>query len=294
MEDSLKGPYKLVNQTFNDLDYLKSIDKLPISRKEVNPYVEAFWKWWPELKTKLTHFRITGGEPLLSKNTWRIIDDLIENPQPNLDFAINTNMCVPDELIARLVDSIAALKGKVRQVTIYTSTEGDGVEQEFVRDGMDMQVFWKNVELLLEKCPDIRFVYMTTVNVFSLRTLHQFVERAVYQRVAYTGSDEHRITISFNYLRYPGFLALPTMKKSTLKHHFAEWQEALDKLSNKSLYGRAALTVQEQESWARMMAWALEVDVDAKGKEDQIEFIKQVTHRRGNLDPAIAQWIVDN
>ena len=43
-------------------------------------------------------FRITGGEPLLSKHTMKVIDYLLENPQPNLDFAINTNACPPHKI----------------------------------------------------------------------------------------------------------------------------------------------------------------------------------------------------
>ena len=35
----------------------------PIPAREENPYVEAFWEWWPTLYTKLKHFRMTGGEP---------------------------------------------------------------------------------------------------------------------------------------------------------------------------------------------------------------------------------------
>jgi hypothetical protein len=37
----------------------------PIPVRENNPYVDAFWKWWPELYGSLKHFRMTGGEPLM-------------------------------------------------------------------------------------------------------------------------------------------------------------------------------------------------------------------------------------
>ena len=48
---------------------LKAENKVPIPyiEKPQNPYVEAFWKWWPDLYQDLHTFRITGGEPLLSK-----------------------------------------------------------------------------------------------------------------------------------------------------------------------------------------------------------------------------------
>jgi hypothetical protein len=49
-----------------------------------NPYVEAFWQWWPTLYPELEHFRMTGGEPLLDKNTYRVFDHVLANPSlPN-------------------------------------------------------------------------------------------------------------------------------------------------------------------------------------------------------------------
>ena len=40
----------------------------PIPNREDNPYVTAFWKWWPTLYKNLKHFRMTGGEPMMDKN----------------------------------------------------------------------------------------------------------------------------------------------------------------------------------------------------------------------------------
>ena len=57
------GPFPTTNP-HNDLNFLK-IAPLPISSEEENPYIKAFWKWWPELYPKLKVFRLTGGEPLI-------------------------------------------------------------------------------------------------------------------------------------------------------------------------------------------------------------------------------------
>ena len=32
--------------------------------QDENPYLTAFWKWWPELYKNLEVFPMTGGEPL--------------------------------------------------------------------------------------------------------------------------------------------------------------------------------------------------------------------------------------
>ena len=45
-------------------------------------------------------FRITGGEPLLSKDTWGVLDYIIEHPEPNrkINLAINSIGEVSDQL----------------------------------------------------------------------------------------------------------------------------------------------------------------------------------------------------
>ena len=55
---------------------------------EENPYVE-FLEMVPELYRDLHTFRITGGEPLMSKDTWRVLDYIIEEKNPNRNLTQN-------------------------------------------------------------------------------------------------------------------------------------------------------------------------------------------------------------
>jgi hypothetical protein len=59
--------------THNDPGHFTGRNR-PIPVRDHNPYVEAFWAWWPTLYPELEHFRMTGGEPLLDKNTYRVFD----------------------------------------------------------------------------------------------------------------------------------------------------------------------------------------------------------------------------
>jgi len=42
------GPYK-TSTNFNQIDSLRERDEMPFKQNEENPYVEAFWEWWPDL-----------------------------------------------------------------------------------------------------------------------------------------------------------------------------------------------------------------------------------------------------
>lgn len=55
-----------------------------IPNRENNPYVTAFWNWWPQLYPQLKHFRMTGGEPLMDKNTYKVFDYVLANPKLDL------------------------------------------------------------------------------------------------------------------------------------------------------------------------------------------------------------------
>lgn len=200
------GPYELADGTHqHHLGWLKDTGRFPIHHKEHNPYIEKFWEWWPDLYKSLNTFRITGGEPLLTENTWKILDYIIENPRPDFRLNINTNMCVPRKLIEKLCDKINQLEGKIRQVTIFTSAESVGEQAEYSRFGMDWNQFTENVEYFLTHTPEKNQIFfMTTVNVFSASTFDKFLYYIADLRKKFRNSKEHnKAGFSISYLRWP-------------------------------------------------------------------------------------------
>ena len=106
MEESRKhGPWPTITP-YHDIEGLKKRGLLPIPLSEKNPYVEAFWKWWPELYPKLKVFRMTGGEPLIDHNTYRVLDYVKEHPHPDLELAITSNLCPPEKMMRRFQESL--------------------------------------------------------------------------------------------------------------------------------------------------------------------------------------------
>lgn len=199
------GSYKLGGgQTLHDPNYSKQVGKYPIKHDEPNPYIDAFWAWWPDLYKDLEVFRITGGEPLLSKHTWSVLDYAQEHPHPKLEIAINTNLGVPDKLIDQLIDKIKQVKPNVKEVKIYTSIEAAGSAAEYIRYGMNYEKFIANINKLMENIPGQRVVIMTTVNALSAFSFVEFLSTMVDIRKKFkdTGST---LGLSFNYLRWPQF-----------------------------------------------------------------------------------------
>jgi molybdenum cofactor biosynthesis enzyme MoaA len=69
---------------------MSRLGRLPLPSEEVNPYIEAFWRIFPKLYSELKVLRITGGEPLLNENTFKLIDYLKNHSHSELEFSVNT------------------------------------------------------------------------------------------------------------------------------------------------------------------------------------------------------------
>jgi organic radical activating enzyme len=195
---------------FNDPKHLTKAKSHPIPERETNPYVEAFWKWWPVLLPKLKVFRVTGGEPLLSKHTMRVLKWIIEHPQPDLHLAINSNLVVPDELYDKFLDLVLKVVqgGCVKKFELYTSVDAHGARADYIRNGLDYEIWLANVRKFFEIVPDQRLIIMCAFNALSVTSFSRLYADVVELRKAYPdkrsgAAPEGRIEIDLPYLRYP-------------------------------------------------------------------------------------------
>lgn len=225
------GPIELEDFNLHDLTWLKEVGKLPIHYKEPNPYIDAFWKWWPDLYPNLHTFRITGGEPLLSKHTWRVLDYIVDNPNPNLTLAINTNLNVPDKLVEKLVEYINKISGNIKLFDVYTSLESTGKQAEYSRFGMEFDEFKKNCKYVLDNtCSKTRLHYMTTINLTSAPTFLQYLEYIREMRLNYYSKlHEFRVRTHLSYLRWPRMLCLTLLSEEDKQRYGDDWIEYIEK-----------------------------------------------------------------
>ena len=186
---------------------------------EVNPYVEAFFAWWEsDLHRTLQELRITGGEPLMSGDTWRLIDWFKNNRgKSSTRLAINSNLGAGVD-VDRLLSSIDGL-----EVDIYTSNESITAQAEYIRDGLDYAAWLVNVQKLLDS-ERIRAVHcMATINALCLNTLPDLLTELVNLKRIY---GRERVSFTLNILRFPSFqspLVLPDYLRNTFQINLTEW-----------------------------------------------------------------------
>jgi hypothetical protein len=122
------GPYAIGDYRHNDIDTLKKINLMPLDGSvKDNPYVTAFWKWWPDVYRDLRVFRMTGGEPLLDANTFKILEYVKENPNKNLELSVTSNLCPPrPEIFEKFLSSVRELDNATHQVECYVPDPHNG------------------------------------------------------------------------------------------------------------------------------------------------------------------------
>jgi organic radical activating enzyme len=167
-----------------------------VQQRENNVYIDAFWKWWPELSDTLKVFRITGGEPLLTKNTFDVIDKIAENPKQLTEFSVNSNLCVPDFLIDKLINKL--LQVDVQNKFVYTSCEARGAKAEYIRYGMSYDKWLSNCRKLTDA--GCKIIVMCTFNALSVTSFVDFVKDVK--------SISNDILLDISFLKDPNFLSI--------------------------------------------------------------------------------------
>jgi organic radical activating enzyme len=263
------------------LGWLKETGRYPYKHSEYNPYIEAFWKWFPGILNSLKVFRITGGEPLLSKDTWRVLDYIIENRTSPIEIAINSNLCVEDQFIDKLIFKINDLKKLGHDVKIFTSIESTEEKAEYSRYGMDHDLWCKNLDRVLSET-EITVGIMTTVNVLSISDFNNFIDLIMEYRVKYNHDFAYnRIPMTVNLLRWPPYLNVSILPKhikdqlsSSIKDHCRRWL----KYYRKEKYARIYL--EEWDQINRMCEYLESGDTDISPRLDFVKFIREYDRRR--------------
>ena len=213
-----KGPY--VGMTTDGRNHFTHSHESaePYKKNESNPYVEAFYKWWEtDLHKSLDELRITGGEPMMSPNLWRLLDWIetqSDKMNPDMRIAINSNLGAKQSIIDRFKKK---LKG-FNNFHLYTSMEATHKQAEYIRDGLDYGDWFSNLlHMMVDKVPS-EIHNMCTINALCLESLPEFLEKMVWLKSA---SKVYGPTLNYtlNILRFPSFQS-PLVLPDDLRNKF--------------------------------------------------------------------------
>ena len=213
----------------------------PIPAREDNPYVEAFWRWWPELYPHLKHFRMTGGEPLMDKNTYRVFDYVLALPKPDLHLNVTSNFSVEDSLFEKYIGYVKRLcDTNIEHFMQYVSLDTGVAEQaEYIRHGLNFQRVAHNVNRYLAEAPYRNsLTFIITMNNLSVVGLQQQLDWILRLRQSYSKTYQ-RVWFDTPLLRQPAWQSLqilPEVYVGVLEH-IADWMELNLETADKPFQG---------------------------------------------------------
>ena len=168
---------KIFNQILEVTIIIRTMVRIS-TKEEDNPYIQAFWEWWEEeggLVDTLDGIRVTGGEPIMHPRVWKLFDWFKNNPERgrNMRFAVNSNLIPEKEkTFQKLLDMVEY----VPNFEMFTSCEATGVQADYIRDGMNYEVWLNNVKRLLDQPKVNRTVIMMTINALCLGSITDFMD----------------------------------------------------------------------------------------------------------------------
>jgi len=174
------GPYPNVKNHGN------SIDQFTIHQEENNSWIEAWWKWWPEMSKSLNILRITGGEPLMHRSTWRLFEHLKQEPKPNLELNLNSNFGVKTAMVERLSDNVNVLleSNSISRFKLFSSMDSWGPRAEYMRTGLDTELWEHNLDHYI-RTTHSEVSIMCTFNILSVTSFTDFLKKILEWRVTY-------------------------------------------------------------------------------------------------------------
>lgn len=209
------GPYP-TTVPHNSTDYFKQVGMMPIAVRDNNPYVDAFWKWWPDLYPQLKHFRMTGGEPLMDVNTYKVLDYISENPKGDLHLAITSNFCPDPKIMEKFYTRVQRITNEksLGHFMLYISCDAFGKKAEYIRNGMDFDYLYKNVDYYLENYyARSSITFIVTLNVMSITSMRDLIDNFILEMNRRHPKDRQLVWFDVPMLTFPAWQSIQILPK---------------------------------------------------------------------------------
>jgi organic radical activating enzyme len=272
-------------------------DRRPIPSREHNPYLEAFWSWWPTLYPRLRQFRMTGGEPLMDRNTYRVFDYVLASPHPELTLNVTSNFSVEGRLWDKYLGYTRRLcDTNIEHFMQYVSIDsGYLAHAQYIRHGLDAQLCLSRSFQWLEEIPGRNsLTFIITMNNLSVLGLQKLLEFILNMRRAHSTTYQ-RVWFDTPLLRQPAWQSLQILPESyaAILERTADWMERNMETEADPFQGFKDFEVQRLR---RDIAWMREGQQQdhAVAKADFYRFFSEHDRRRNtnfsNVFPEMRTW----
>jgi hypothetical protein len=210
---------------------------------------------------------------------FKVLDWIDNYPRPDMEFAINSNMCIPERNLNKFVDACKKLKSenKIGQLSLFTSVDTWGPQSEWIRNGFDMDKWEKNVDLYLTSVPGTSIGIMITFCFLSIPKFNLLLDKILELRKRYP----HRLWFDTPYLIEPPHLS-SLIADDNMITHLNDTLAYMGTLVNDR--DKFAFTSTEYAKLERVVHWiehnryqGAELDIN---RRDFVAFVKEHDIRR--------------
>jgi hypothetical protein len=174
------------NRKYGNL-YSPTNDKFSVTQPQANlHYKKMLTGLWDFLKQndnarKIQRYHILGGEPFLLEELDQSIAFWARYGHPDLQISIVSNLNIPHERFKSYINKfeLLAKKNKIWRLQLTASLDCRGPEQEYVRYGLDTNLWDENFEYVLNK-PWICLSINSVISSLTIKSLPNLIEKINY------------------------------------------------------------------------------------------------------------------
>lgn len=219
----------------------KKMGWLPKDAPNVNYAGRYEMDMWEQMEPHLDtveNIYFAGGEPLMMKEHWNILEELLSRGRTDVRLNYNTNFT---ETVFKQQD-VLEMWNKFDRVSVGASLDANWQRGEVMRRGTDWNKIVSNRKRMLEICPDVDFFISATLsimNVFNVVDFHrEWIEQGLIK------PQDFHINILQDPQRYRIDVLPSEMKKriEELYNSHIEWLSPQDDLARAVNGFRSAIT----------------------------------------------------
>jgi sulfatase maturation enzyme AslB (radical SAM superfamily) len=201
--------------------------------KNIESNKQKIFAWLKQHGHNLTVFNILGGEPLYQEELDQCLDLFDKHPAPELKLQVFTNLNAKLSRVQHLVERVKTLvdQNKLREFEITASLDCWGAPQEYVRYPLNLAVWQKNFEYLVEQTW-INLIINSTVTPLTVKTLPDLLKkinqwstsRKIYHYQNAVNSPSYMFIDIFGNVFQEDFALALAIKPKTTPEQAASWR----------------------------------------------------------------------
>jgi len=149
----------------------------------VQKYFDRLMLWLEKNILQLRRLHLLGGETFIQHQLMNSVLTILENnPNPDLQLCVFSNMNVPDRYWNLYINRIKDLqhRGHIQRFDLTASIDCWGPEQEYVRSGLDLDKFEKRFAWASQQGDWMHLNVNQTVTAMTIKTMPDLIDKIKY------------------------------------------------------------------------------------------------------------------